>query len=78
MVLTAILVPFGWLLPVAHFARVRAAARQRAPLLGRAAVAQLAGRGGSLTSVQSSTPATTGADDDAVVKVRPLLGENHT
>ncbi len=31
MVLTAILVPFGWLLPVAHFARVRAAARHERP-----------------------------------------------
>src|SRR5512146_1851181 len=35
-------------------------------------------RGGSLTSVQSSIPGTTGGDADCVVSVRPLLGENQT
>ena len=32
----------------------------------------------SLTSIQSSTPSTVGSDADAVVTVRPLLGENQT
>src|SRR5881392_1988505 len=36
------------------------------------------GRGGSLTSVQSSIPSTVGGDELTVVSVRPLLGENHT
>ncbi len=40
--------------------------------------AQDSRRGGSLTSVQSSTPGTTGGEADFVVSVRPLLGENHT
>src|SRR5499425_1935641 len=34
--------------------------------------------GGPLTRVQSSTPGTSGAVDEDVVSVRPLLGENHT
>src|SRR5215468_9258508 len=34
--------------------------------------------GGPLTRVQSSTPGTSGAEEVDVVRVRPLLGENHT
>ena len=64
-----LLLPFGWLLPIARFAQLACddappadLRSRRSGLTGRCAP-RYPGRGGSLTRVQSSTPGTTGGDD---------------
>src|SRR5262245_35558296 len=56
----------------------RAAQPAHRPAAPEVGSAHASGRGGSLTSVQSSTPGTAGGDAVSVVSVRPLLGENQT
>src|SRR5215469_13375041 len=57
----------------------RSPARRRPDLLGTISGGDQPSRaGGPLTRVQSSTPGTSGAVEVEVVRVRPLLGENHT